>query len=208
MFLNCKERSVNDLYKLMTGCVVPRPIAWVSTTGAGGVNNLAPFSFFNAFGADPPMIGFAPGFKSITKSGDELIRVPKDTMRNIVETKEFVVNFVSRNLAEQMNQTSGDYPPDVSEFEKSAVTTAPSSLVKPPRVAESLVSFECKLIQLIQHGNNNLVLGEVIGMHLVDNVVTDQFNIDPEVLQAVGRLAGSWYTTTTDGVFEMVRPKV
>lgn len=206
MFVNCKETSTNDLYKILIGSVVPRPIAWVSTISAHGLTNLAPFSFFNCFGVDPPMVGFAPGFKSITKEGDQVIRVPKDTLRNIGETEEFVINLVSRNLAEQMNQSSAGYASDVSEFDRVGLTAAPSSIVKAPRVAESLINFECKLIQVIEHGNNNLVLGEIVGIQLADNVVTEQGHINNEVLQAVGRMAGNWYTTTTDGNFELIRP--
>jgi flavin reductase (DIM6/NTAB) family NADH-FMN oxidoreductase RutF len=206
MFVNCKETTTQDLYKILIGSIVPRPIAWVSTVGSNGLNNLAPFSFFNCFGVDPPMVGFAPAFKSITRDGDELIRVPKDTLRNIIDTKEFVVNLVSRKLTEQMNKSSAEYPPDVSEFEKVGVTPAPSLKVKPPRVAESLVNLECTLIQIIQHGNNNLVLGEIVGIHLDENVITEKHHINNDVLQAVGRMSGSCYTTTTDGLFEMIRP--
>src|ERR1700722_394735 len=116
MFVNCSETNINDLYKILIGAIVPRPIAWVSSTGQSGINNLAPFSFFNCFGVDPPIIGFAPAFKSIKNSDGDIIRLPKDTLRNIIETKEFVVNIVSRNVAEKMNQTSADYPATISEF--------------------------------------------------------------------------------------------
>ncbi len=152
------------------------------------------------------MVGFSPAFKSITRSGDDIIRVPKDTLRNIVDTQEFVINLVSQSLAEKMNQSSAEYSAEVSEFEKIGVTPTSSVKVKPPRVGESLVNLECKLIQLIQHGNNNLVLGEILGIHLADNVVTEDFHINNDVLQAVGRMAGNWYTTTTDGNFELIRP--
>jgi flavin reductase (DIM6/NTAB) family NADH-FMN oxidoreductase RutF len=205
MFVNCNEININDLYKILIGSVVPRPIAWVSSTGQSGVNNLAPFSFFNCFGVDPPMIGFAPAFKTSKNSDGEIIRVPKDTLRNIIETQEFVVNIVSRSVAEQMNQTSAEYPATISEFERAGLTATPSRLVQPPRVAESLVNFECKLIQLIQHGNNNLVLGEVLGINLSDDVVTPDFHIKEEVLQAVGRMEGDWYATTVDR-FQLPRP--
>jgi flavin reductase (DIM6/NTAB) family NADH-FMN oxidoreductase RutF len=151
------------------------------------------------------MIGFSPAFKSIKNAEGDIIRLPKDTLRNIIETKEFVVNIVSRSIAEKMNQTSADYPATISEFEGAGLTAMPSQLVQPPRVAESLVNLECKLIQIIHHGNNNLVLGEIVAIHLCDDVVTPSFHIKEEVLQAVGRMEGNWYTTTTDR-FEMPRP--
>jgi len=208
MFVNCKDTPTQDLYKILIGSIIPRPIAWVSTVGVTGINNLAPFSFFNCFGVDPPMVGFAPAYKSITKHGDQIIREPKDTLRNILETEEFVINLVSRNLAEQMNQSCAEYPPDVSEFEKVGLTPSSSERIKAPRITEAYVNFECKLIQYIQHGNNNLVLGEIICMHLNDRVVDNRGHIKSEVLQAVGRMAGNWYTTTTDGNFELRRPSL
>ena len=206
MLVNCKDTPTQDLYKILIGSIIPRPIAWVSTVGINGVNNLAPFSFFNCFGADPPMVGFAPAYKSMTKQGDELIREPKDTMRNVVDTKEFVVNIVSKNLSEHMNQSCAEYPKDVSEFDKVGLTPAPSATIKAPRVLEAYINLECKLIQLIQHGNNNLVLGEIICMHIDDRVIDNRGHIKSDVLEAVGRMAGNWYTTTTDGNFELKRP--
>lgn len=208
MFVNCKETPTQDLYKILIGSIIPRPIAWVSTVGINGINNLAPFSFFNCFGVDPPMVGFAPGFKSITKQGEDLIREPKDTMRNVIDTREFVVNLVSKNLSEQMNQSCADYAKDVSEFDKVGLTPEPSKTIKAPRVLEAYISLECKLIELIQHGNNNLVLGEIICMHIDDRVIDTRGHIRSDVLQAVGRMAGNWYTTTTEGNFELKRPRL
>jgi flavin reductase (DIM6/NTAB) family NADH-FMN oxidoreductase RutF len=184
---------------------VPRPIAWVSTRSKDGVDNLAPFSFFNCFGVDPPMVGFAPGYKSIEKTRKGLVRVPKDTMRNVEDTGEFVVNIVSRKLAEQMNATSAAFDSSESEFDKAGLTREPSRLVAPNAVADSLISFECKVIQLFQHGNNNLVIGEVLGIKLDPSVVNDRMHIQTDVLDAVGRMAGNWYATTRDR-FELQRP--
>lgn len=206
MIIDCKETSKQDLYKILIGSIIPRPIAWVSTVGVNGVQNLAPFSFFNCFGVDPPMIGFSPAYKTIVKDGDTVTREPKDTLRNIVDNKEFVVNIVSKNLSEQMNQSSAEYAKDVSEFDKIGLTPAPSEMIKAPRVAEAPVNLECRLIQYIQHGNNNLVLGEIVCMHLDDRIVDSRGHIKSDVLQAVGRMAGNWYTTTTDGNFELKRP--
>src|SRR6185369_1993394 len=127
---------------------IPRPIGWISTVGKSGVYNLAPFSFFNAFGADPPMVGFAPGFKEIRQTDEGLVRVPKDTMRNIQDTREFVVNIVTEDLAKQMNTSSGEFKSEVSEFNETGLTPVASSLVAAPRVGESPINFECKFIQL------------------------------------------------------------
>lgn len=206
MFIDCKKAATQDLYKILIGSIIPRPIAWVSTCGVNGINNLAPFSFFNCFGVDPPMVGFTPAYKSIAQENGQVIREPKDTLRNVLDTKEFVVNIVSRNLAEQMNQSSAEYPKDVSEFDAVGLTPASSTLIKAPRVAEAYINLECTLIQYIQHGNNNLVLGEIICMHIDDQVIDNRGHIKSDVLQAVGRMAGGWYTTTTDGSFELKRP--
>lgn len=202
MFIKCAEANTDDIYKILIGSIVPRPIAWVSSRSADGVDNLAPFSFFNAFGADPPMIGFAPGWKEI--QGEN--RIPKDTMRNIEQTGEFVVNIVSKSLAEQMNQTSAPYAADVDEFQRAQLAKEPSNLVAPPAVRDALVNYECKLIQLFQHGNNNLVIGEVIGMRISDAIINERHHIDAAALDAVGRLGGNWYATTRDR-FEIRRPK-
>lgn len=207
MFIHCRDWSSIDLYKILIGSIVPRPIAWVSTRNTSGINNLAPFSFFNCFGADPPMVGFAPAFKSIEKTSGGIVRVPKDTLQNVRDTGEFVVNLVGRDLAEKMNATSAEFAPEVSEFDAVGIATAPSQLVAPPRVADALVNFECKLIQVVEHGNNNLVLGEIVGIRLDERVLNDRGHIRADVLQAVGRMAGSWYTTTNDR-FELKRPNL
>lgn len=206
MFVDCNQTSTQDLYKLLIGSIVPRPIAWVSTVSLNGINNLAPFSFFNCFGVAPPMVGFSPAYKSITRNGGEIIREPKDTLRNILDTQEFVVNIVSKNLSEQMNDSSAEFPKEISEFDKVGLTPASSTMIKAPRVGEAPVNFECKLIEHIQHGNNNLVLGEIVCIHMDDRIIDDRGHIKSDVLQAVGRMAGNWYTTTTDGNFALKRP--
>jgi flavin reductase (DIM6/NTAB) family NADH-FMN oxidoreductase RutF len=191
-------------YKLLIGSVVPRPIAFVSTVSAAGVPNLAPFSFFNAICGEPPIVCFAP-----------MVRNPsKDTLRNVRETGEFVVNIVSEEIAEQMNLTSGDYPPEVDEFNVSGLTPAASDLVRPPRVRESHVNMECKLFQIVEVSTlpwgGSLVLGEVIRFHVDDAVLDgsgDKFRIDPGRLRAIGRMGGNVYARTRDR-FDMVRPQV
>jgi flavin reductase (DIM6/NTAB) family NADH-FMN oxidoreductase RutF len=204
MFIDCKQGSLLEIYKVLSGSIIPRPIAWVSTRNTNGIYNLAPFSFFNLFGLEPPMVAFAPGYKNIIS--DAGIREPKDTLRNIIDTKEFVVNLVSLELVGKMNQTSGEYPHGTSEFEQVGLTPAPSRFVEAPRVAESPVSLECKLIQIFQHGNNNMVIGEIVGINIENGVIDERGYVNGNVLQAIGRMAGDSYTTTTDGNFEISRP--
>jgi len=188
-----------DSYKLMIGSIVPRPIAFVSTISPDGVTNLAPFSFFNAVCAEPPVICFSVGNRAPSK----------DTVANIRATREFVVNIVTEAIAEQMNVCSGDYPHGVSEFDLSGLTPEPSDIVKPPCVRESPMNMECKLIQIIDVSTRpsgaSLILGEVVRFHF-DPAIADNFRIDPAKLRAIGRMGGNEYTRTRDR-FEMGRPK-
>ncbi len=205
MIIHCADVSTTYLYQVLIGSVLPRPIAWVSTCSLDGVNNLAPFSFFNAFSVQPPILGFAPGLKRMNEARDSKV-VPKDTLRNVIDTGQFVVNIVSRPLAEKMNQTSGEYPPDVSEFEAVGLTAVSSQMVKPPRVGECLVSMECKLFNVVKLGSNSLVLGEILCIHLADKILRDG-QIDLDVLEPIGRLGGHGYSTVADR-FEIPRPRV
>jgi flavin reductase (DIM6/NTAB) family NADH-FMN oxidoreductase RutF len=197
------EAGFQNVYKLLIGAIVPRPIAFVSTLSRKGIRNLAPFSFFTAVSANPPVICFSP----TRRPGPDPY---KDTMRNILETREFVVNVVSEEFAEKMNICSGEFPPEVDEFEASGLTAIASDLVKPPRVAESHVHMECKLYLTLEigalPGSGSLVLGEVVRFH-VDDMYFDDFKIDPDKLKAIGRMGGTSYTRTRDR-FDMVRPKV
>jgi flavin reductase (DIM6/NTAB) family NADH-FMN oxidoreductase RutF len=193
------------IYKLLIGCVVPRPIAWVSTVGANGVNNLAPFSFFMAITNDPPTLAFSSGPRSADVAAG---RTRKDTVVNVEATGEFVVNVVDDALAEAMNLTSGEYAPDVDEFALADLATAPSVKVKPPRVAAAPIAMECRLAQIIPvgRGPHSLVIGEVVHFHIRDDVydpATGRIAMDR--LKPVGRLAGNMYTHVHD-VFEMKRP--
>jgi flavin reductase (DIM6/NTAB) family NADH-FMN oxidoreductase RutF len=187
----------------MIGSIVPRPIALVSTISEDGIRNLAPFSFFTGISSKPALICFCPGPRPA--GGPR-----KDTLRNISMTREFVVNIVSEEIGSAMNVTSGEYPPEVDEFEVARLTAIPSDLVKPPRVAESPVNMECLLYLTIEFseepGGGNLVIGEVIRMHVADDVVNN-FKIDPDKLGAIGRMGGMSYTRTRDR-FDMIRPKV
>ena len=202
MVIDPREAGFQNVYKLLIGAVVPRPIAFVSTLSREGVPNLAPFSFFTAVSANPPVICFCP----VRRPGPAPY---KDTLSNILSTGEFVVNIVSEEFAEKMNATSAEFPPEVDEFQASGLTAVPSDLVRPPRVAESHVQMECKLYLTIEFGelpgSGNLVLGEVVRFH-VDDPYFDDFKIDPEKLRPIGRMGGSTYTRTTDR-FEMARPK-
>ncbi len=193
-------KTFDSFYRVLTGVVVPRPIAFVSTVSADGNFNLAPYSFFNAVGYDPPTIVFS--------SSRHVGGKQKDTLANIEQTGEFVVNVVVDDIAEAMNKTAAEFPAGVSEFEIAGLTPAPSDLIKAPRVAESPVNMECRLIQVVPIGKgaheHGLVIGEVILMHLRDDIL-DGHRVNHHILKPTGRLAGSMYCHTAD-VFEMPRP--
>jgi flavin reductase (DIM6/NTAB) family NADH-FMN oxidoreductase RutF len=199
----------SELYGILLNSVAPRPIAWVSTLSASGQPNLAPFSFFNAMCVDPPLLGFAPGLRPPTQA-DASHGEPKDTLRNIRETKEFVVNVVTYELLQQMNVTSGEYDPSVNEFELAKVTPAPSRLVRPARVAESPVSFECKLHQILDFSpaptSSSLVIGKIVSIHMED-VHIKNGRLDRNSLDLIGRMGGIQYARTTERI-ELARPKV
>ncbi len=199
-----EELPYREWYRILIGSVGPRPIAWVSTLSTAGQPNLAPFSFFNAFSGKPPMLGFATGLR---QSGDG--SSPKDTLRNVRDTGEFVVNVVTFNQAEAMNLTSGEYAPSINEFDLAGLEMTPSQLVKPPQVAASPVNFECKLDQIVNFGRTapagSLIIGEIVCVHLSEAVLKDG-RLDPQALDLVGRMGGNQYSRTTER-FEMVRPK-
>jgi flavin reductase (DIM6/NTAB) family NADH-FMN oxidoreductase RutF len=205
-----KDLDPKDLYKILIGSILPRPIAWVSTISKEGISNLAPFSFFTVASTVPPVVCFAPQYNKVEEKNGREIAIPKDTLANARETKEFVVNIVSHSLAEKMNQTSAPYAHNVSEFEAAKLTTKPAKYVKPPLVADSLVNMECKLYDIIEIGKGmlggSLILGEIICFHLSDSVYKNT-HVDLDVLDAVGRLSGNWYSTTKDR-FELMRPNI
>jgi flavin reductase (DIM6/NTAB) family NADH-FMN oxidoreductase RutF len=194
--------NATELYKILTGCVLPRPIAWVSSVSINKIVNLAPFSFFNVVSVKPPVLGFSPLVDEIRKD--------KDTLVNIRDTGEFVINIVSHKLAERMNQTSAAYANNIDEFDCAGLKPVASETVRPPGVAESLVRFECRLRQLISFGSEpyagSLILGNVCHIHLHENLYNDG-KIDADRLDAIGRLAGNFYTTTRDR-FAIARPVV
>ena len=201
MEIDLANSSPRQLYDLLISAVVPRPIAWVSTRSKSGVDNLAPFSFFNLFSANPPILGFAPGLKRQPGSTEAVM---KDTLRNVLETEEFVVNIVSAELAEKMVQSSANYSAEQSEFVEAGLTPLASSMIAPPRVAESQVSMECKLFQVVDLGSNKLVLGRIICMHVDDAILRDGM-VDIEKLKPVARLGGELYSVV-ENPFAIKRP--
>jgi flavin reductase (DIM6/NTAB) family NADH-FMN oxidoreductase RutF len=203
MTIDPAATPTQETYKLLIGAIVPRPIAFVSSLNPDGRRNLAPFSFFTVASVNPPVLCFAPLLRG-TGGGS------KDTLRNIENTREFVVNIVSEAFAGPMNACSGDYPPEVDEFAISKLTPLESEAVTPPRVAESPVQMECKLLQVVRFGteplSGSLVLGQMVRMHVNDNVLTAG-KIDPDKLRAIGRMGGPTYARTTDR-FDLQRPVV
>ena len=183
---------------VLTGVIVPRPIAFVSTMSPDGEVNLAPYSFFNAVSYN----------HVVFSSSRHVSNKSKDTLRNIEETGQFVVNIVVDPIADAMNATAAEYPEGVDEFEIAGLTHAPSQIVKPPRVAESPVNIECELDQVVQIGSgpheHGLVIGKILLMHVSDDVI-DGHRIDQAKLMATGRMAGNMYCRTNDR-FEMARP--
>jgi flavin reductase (DIM6/NTAB) family NADH-FMN oxidoreductase RutF len=201
MRIDLETLSPGNAYKLMISALVPRPIAFVSTVGEDGSFNVAPFSFFMGVTGNPPTLAV-----SIENRPDG----PKDTARNIRACGELVVNIVSEEIAEAMNVASGDYLYGVDEFKLAGLTPAASARVKPPRVAESPVSFECRVVQILEVGRspNTVVFGEILTAHVRDDIyLADKQRVDTPKLHAVGRLGGPQYCRVRD-IFEMARPIV
>ena len=186
-------------YKLLASVVVPRPIALVSTLGPDGVVNAAPFSFFNLVGSSPPTVALG-----IT---DKAAGTPKDTRANIVCSGEFVVNLVHFDLSEAMNQCAVALPAGESELERAGLTTLPSVRIAAPRLAEARVSLECRLHSVVEVGDNKIVLGEVVFLHIADEFVDpENSHVKAETLGLIGRMhGGGWYLKTTD-LFDLPRP--
>jgi flavin reductase (DIM6/NTAB) family NADH-FMN oxidoreductase RutF len=204
---DCK---INQIYKLLTGIVVPRPVALVSTVSRDGAANLAPFSAFCQSGANPPAVLFCPALRDpVGVEADLDPDLRKDTLRNIEETGEFVVNTVSEAIAAAANASAAEVPPGVDEFVLAGLTPLASEAVRPPRVAESPAQMECKLLQVVYIGRRPgagvIVVGEVVRFHVREDLVED-FRIDPSGLDAVGRMAGNTWVRTRDRI-ELIRPK-
>jgi flavin reductase (DIM6/NTAB) family NADH-FMN oxidoreductase RutF len=195
-----KNLEQSAIYKLLTGAVIPRPIGWISSISEDGINNLAPFSFFNAIGDDPPHVMFS------TVRGNN---TNKDTLNNVLSTKQFVVNMVTEELVEQMNMTSQSIPSDESEFELAGLTPIASVKVKPMRVKESPITFECELVHhysLENHkfGGATMIVGKIIMMHIDESVLLDNYKINMDTYKPVARLAGSNYSKIGD-IFSIKR---
>jgi len=188
-----------DCYKLMTAAITPRPIAWLTTRSADGIDNAAPFSFFNMMGSDPPLLAIG------------LMRRPdgsrKDSAANILETREFVVNLVTEADAAAMNFTCIDAPPDFDELAHTAIDTVPSLSVAPPRIASAPVSMECRLFERVEAGSTTVVLGEVRHFHIRDDLIDgERLYVDTLAMQVVARMHGAgWYSRSTD-LFQLARP--
>ncbi len=191
MQFNCKETEESVLYKLLTGTIIPRPIGWISTIDEKGINNLAPFSYFNMVSSDPPCVMFSTRRDNNTY---------KDTLNNVLNTNEFVVNLVTLEIVEQMNATSASVDASIDEFELANLTPIDSVSVKPKRVKESLVHLECEKIHhyFIDNETNGgacVVIGKIITIHIDDSILLENNYIDLEKYNPVARLAGSNYGT-------------
>jgi flavin reductase (DIM6/NTAB) family NADH-FMN oxidoreductase RutF len=200
MELDLEGEHADRSYAILVSLVTPRPIAWVTSLSSDGRLNAAPFSFFNALGANPPAVGFCPGDRDDGQ--------PKDTARNIRATHEFVVNLVDEAAAEAMNQTSAALAYGENELEMAGLTTAPSSVVKPPRIAEAPASLECTEWGTLQIGENRLIIGLVKRVHVREELIDrETLRIRAERFQVIGRMSSPhWYCRTRDR-FEIVRPK-
>ncbi len=190
MEFNPDTLEASAIYKLLTGSVIPRPIGWISTIDENGINNLAPFSYFNMIGDDPPHVMFSTRRDNITN---------KDTLNNVLTNKQFVVNMVTEDLAEQMNATAQVVPAEVDEFELVGLTPIASIKIKPNRVKESPITFECEMVHhyfLEDHkqGGACIVIGRIVMMHIDESVLLDNYKINMETYKPIARLAGSNYS--------------
>jgi flavin reductase (DIM6/NTAB) family NADH-FMN oxidoreductase RutF len=202
--VNPKEIPTSQLHGYLLGSVTPRPIAFASTIDKDGNVNLSPFSFFNCFGYNPPLLIFSPARRGRDNT-------TKHTYENVLEVQEVVINIVSYSMVQQMSLASTEYPKGINEFQKAGFTEVASTLIKPPRVAEAPVSMECNVLQIVptgtEGGAGNLVICEVILMHIKEEVLDAQGKIDPFKLDAVARLGGDWYCRVQgDAIFKVPKP--
>lgn len=204
LVIDPKELPIPQLHQYLIGSVGPRPICFASTVDANGVPNLAPFSFFNVFSANPPILVFAPNNSG--RTGE-----PKHTLLNVKEVPEVVINVVTEAMVEQMNIAAAPWDRGVSEFEKAGFTPLKSDLVKPFRVAESPSQIECKVLEVkemgVGGGAGNLVICQVVRIHIKEEVLNEEQKIDQRKMKLVGRLGGSWYSKTNEAaLFELAQP--
>ena len=198
-----KAVSTAALHGYMLGAVTPRPIAFASTIDSAGNVNLSPFSFFNVFSANPPIMIFSPARRGRDNT-------TKHTYENVLQVKEVVINIVNYDIVQQMSLSSTEYGKGINEFEKAGLTPLASQTIKPPRVAESPVQFECRVNEVIslgtEGGAGNLVICEVLKMHINEAVLDADGKIDPVKLDAVSRMGGNWYSRAKQGMFEVPKP--
>ena len=204
MTLDAATTDARTLYRIMSTAVAPRPICFASTVDAEGLVNLSPYSFFNVVSVAPPILAFAPLYRGTDGSA-------KDTLNNIRATGEVTINVVEYGIVEQMSLTSVTYPPDVNEFDKGAFTERASELVKPPRVGEAAVSFECTVDQVVELGQEamggSLVLARIRRVHLADRILNSEGKIDGQLLDLVGRMGGNAYVHAAgSALFEVPKP--
>ncbi|MEM8566714.1 MAG: flavin reductase family protein [Bacteroidota bacterium] len=204
MEIDPQQISVGELHSYLLGSVVPRPIAFASTIDSKGNINLSPFSYFNVFSANPPILIFSPANRARNNT-------PKHSLENVLEVPEVTVNMVNHAMVEQMSLASTEYEKGVNEFVKSGLTEAPSSVVRPPYVKESPISFECRVVEVKKLGDKggagNLVFCEVILIHINDDVLDTGGKVDPYKLDAVARMGGNYYARVQkEGIFEIPKP--
>tara|TARA_Y100001968_G_scaffold308241_1_gene326813 strand:- start:289 stop:1137 length:849 start_codon:yes stop_codon:yes gene_type:complete len=202
--IEIKDVKLKEIYNLMISGISPRPIAFVASKDSNGNDNLAPFSYFNAFGSNPPIIGFSPANSG--RTGKQ-----KDTLLNIKETKEFTVSIVDYNMVEQTSLSSCEYDRSIDEFVKSGFLKKESSLISPPGVSDSPFIMECKLYNILElggkPGSGNLILGEIVCFHLRENILNNNNEIDPYKLDPIARLGYNFYSRSSKGLFEVFKPK-
>ena len=198
-----QEVSTGKLHGYLLSAVSPRPIAFASTVDGLGNVNLSPFSFFNVFSANPPILVFSPARRVRDNS-------TKHTLENILINKEVVINIVNYDMVQQMSLSSTEYPAGVNEFLKSGLTEVASDIVKPPRVQEAPVQFECKVNDVIALGNQggagNLIIAEVVKLHIKETILDADGKIDANKIDAVARMGGNWYNRSREGMFEVIKP--
>ena len=202
--INPADLSVPELHGILLSSVSPRPIAFASTIDKDGNINLSPFSFFNVFSTNPPIMVFSPA-----RRGRE--NTTKHTLDNVEEVKEVVINIVSYDMVQQMSLASSEFPKGVNEFVKSGFTEVPSETIRPPRVKESPVSFECKVNDIIhlgyEGGAGNLVICEVQRIHINERILNEEGKIDPNKIDTVARMGGFWYCRASGGsLFQIPKP--
>jgi flavin reductase (DIM6/NTAB) family NADH-FMN oxidoreductase RutF len=198
------DLSTTQTQMILQNAIAPRPIAFVSTIDEAGNINLSPFSFFNMFSANPPIVIFSPAKRVRDNTS-------KHTLENVLAIKECVINMVNYDMVQQMSLASTDYPKGVNEFTKAGFTALASDLVKPPRVKESPVQMECKVREVIALGDapgaGNLVIAEILKIHIAENILDAEGKIDPIKMEQVARLGGDWYSKITpDSLFKVAKP--